>query len=176
MRSLVAALSLCIGVSLGGACATAPVSPPVSQPVEKRAPRPKAQKKKPARAPEAPLVVEGPADEEPPDGPPPEGEDTWEEGMASFYADSLAGNRTASGERYRIDRRTCAHRTLPFGTVLEVSASNGRTTTCRVNYRGPFAKGRVLDVSKKCAKELGMIAAGVLRVRFKQAHDSGDPG
>ncbi len=166
------ALVVVIACTVGGACATAQVTPtPVTEKKKKRA------KAKPKPTPEAPIVVEGPAEEESPDAPPPEGDIPWEEGMASFYADLLAGNRTANGERYRIDRRTCAHRTLPFGTVLEITApSTGKSTTCRVNDRGPFAKQRVLDVSKKCARELGMIDAGVVRVKFRQAHDSGDPG
>jgi rare lipoprotein A len=172
MRSLGRVLVLVFSFGIAGACATAQVTPtPVG---EKRTKK----KKKPKPAPDEPIVVEGPAEEEPADGPPPEQGDTpWEEGMASFYADMLAGNRTANGERYRIDRRTCAHRTLPFGTILEITApSTGKSTTCRVNDRGPFAKQRVLDVSKKCARELDMIDAGVLRVKFRQAHDSGDPG
>jgi rare lipoprotein A len=165
------ALIVVFACVVGGACATAQVAPTPT--AEKR----KKKRAKPKPAPDEPIVVEGPGEEETPDGPPPEGEYPWEEGMASFYADSLAGNKTASGERYRIDRRTCAHRTLPFGTVLEITApSTGQSTTCRVNDRGPFAKQRVLDVSKKCARELGMVDAGVLRVRFRQAHDSGDPG
>lgn len=177
MRSLIyAALLVLAGISLG-ACATTP--PAASPPVvveKKKTKRPKA-KKPPAVVEEpAPVVVEAPAEEVPPEPPPPESDIPWEEGMASFYADSLAGNRTANGERYRIDRRTCAHRTLPFGTVLEVYApSTGRSTTCRVNDRGPFAKQRVLDVSKKCARELNMIDAGVLRVKYRQTPGSGDP-
>ena len=171
LSSLLRALLVLLACGVGGACATAQVTPtPVTQNQQKRA-------KKPTPPPEEPIVAERPTEEAPPDSPPPNGDIPWQEGMASFYADSLAGNHTANGERYRIDRRTCAHRTLPFGTILEITApSTGQSTTCRVNDRGPFAKQRVLDVSKKCARELGMVDAGVLRVKFRQARDSGDPG
>src|SRR5688572_5771700 len=75
------------------------------------------------------------------------------EGPASFYADMLAGNKTASGERYSPEARTCAHRKLPFGTKLRITAvGTGKTSSCRVNDRGPFVPGRVLDVSKRVAK------------------------
>lgn len=89
-----------------------------------------------------------------------------EEGIASYYADSLAGRRTASGERYRPDEATCAHRTHRFGTRLLVTAvESGRSAECRVNDRGPWVEGRVLDVSKRVARQLGMIGPGLLRVR-----------
>ena len=155
--------------TVGVGCATAP-DPLPSKQSQKRA------KRVIIEEPEPPQLVEGP-DPEPPEAPPPEGDEPFEEGVASFYADMLSGNKTANGERYRPDKRTCAHRSHPFGTILEVKAlSSGRTSTCRVNDRGPFAKSRVLDVSKKVARELGMIDAGVLRVRVKQAHSSSDPG
>jgi rare lipoprotein A len=90
-----------------------------------------------------------------------------EEGEASFYASSLEGHRTASGEPYRGDALTCAHRTLPFGTLLEVRMlSNGRTVKVRVNDRGPFVSGRIIDVSYRAARELGLIARGSARVRL----------
>ena len=156
--------------TVGVGCATAPDPLPSKQ--SQRRPR----AKRVIEPPEPPQLVEGP-DPEPPEAPPPEGDEPFEEGVASFYADMLSGNKTANGERYRPDKRTCAHRSHPFGTILEIKAlSSGRTSTCRVNDRGPFAKSRVLDVSKKVARELGMIDAGVLRVRVKQAHSSSDPG
>ena len=93
-----------------------------------------------------------------------------EQGVASYYADSLAGHKTANGERYRPELATCAHRTHRFGTRLVVTAvGSGRTAECRVNDRGPWVKGRVLDVSKSVAKELGMIGPGVLEVRIEAA-------
>lgn len=99
------------------------------------------------------------------------------EGTASFYADSLAGNQTASGEEYNPDDRTCAHRSLPFGTILSITAvSSGATSKCRVNDRGPYAKGRLIDVSKRCAMELGMVEPGVLRVRVRAVDIGGGDG
>jgi len=89
------------------------------------------------------------------------------EGVASFYHDSLAGNLTANGERYDPDAATCAHRRLAFGTWLEVtSVSTGASARCRVNDRGPFVAGRILDVSRSVARKLGMLDKGVLRVRI----------
>ncbi len=108
-------------------------------------------------APEAPAPAE----------PAPVEEQAGETGIASYYADSLAGRRTASGERYRPEIASCAHRTYPFGTMLRVTAvGSGKSAMCRVNDRGPFAKGRLLDVSRVVAKELGMLRAGVLEVRI----------
>ena len=88
-------------------------------------------------------------------------------GSATYYADSLAGNRTASGERYRPEGFTAAHRTLPFGTIVRVTRSdNSRVTYVKINDRGPFAgKERIIDVSKAAAKELDMLRAGVVDVR-----------
>jgi rare lipoprotein A len=88
-------------------------------------------------------------------------------GSATYYADSLAGNRTASGERYRPEAFTAAHRTLPFGTIVRVTRSdNARITYVKINDRGPFAgKERIIDVSKAAAKELDMLRAGVVAVR-----------
>lgn len=88
-------------------------------------------------------------------------------GSATYYADSLAGNRTASGEPYRPEAFTAAHRTLPFGAIVRVTRSdNARVTYVKINDRGPFAgKERIIDVSKAAAKELDMLRAGVVAVR-----------
>ncbi len=86
-----------------------------------------------------------------------------ERGEISFYADMLAGNKTASGEVYDPKKATCAHRTLPFGTTLKITVGKGKqkkTATCRVNDRGPFAKNRVLDVSSSLARTLGFHQRG----------------
>src|SRR5690349_24775528 len=70
------------------------------------------------------------------------------EGVASYYSSALEGQRTASGETYRGEDLTCAHRTLPFGTKLRVTElTSGRSVVCRVNDRGPFVNGRIVDVS-----------------------------
>lgn len=79
-------------------------------------------------------------------------------GRASWYA---MHTRTASGERMNPSALTAAHRTLPFGTRVKVTnKSNGRTVVVRINDRGPFIKGRVLDLSKGAANQLGFIGSG----------------
>lgn len=89
------------------------------------------------------------------------------EGRASWYGRELRGNPTASGEPFRPSHRTAAHRTLPFGTVLKVEhVASGRTVRVVVNDRGPYAGNRVLDLSRKAARRLGMLDEGVATVRF----------
>jgi rare lipoprotein A (peptidoglycan hydrolase) len=83
-------------------------------------------------------------------------------GQASFYGKELAGNSTSSGEIFDPDSFTCAHRTLPFGTRLQVTyLKKSSTTTVRVNDRGPHKDGRVLDLSRAAADVLGLTADGV---------------
>lgn len=89
-------------------------------------------------------------------------------GVASYYAASLHGNRTANGERYNHQALTVAHRSLPFGTLLRVtSAHNGRRVLVRVNDRGPFVRGRQLDLSGGAADRLAMRQRGTHRVRYE---------
>lgn len=89
-------------------------------------------------------------------------------GRASWYSDRLAGRRTASGERYDPALYTAAHRELPFGTLLRVTnLANGSSVEVRVNDRGPFTRGRVLDLSRRAAEELGFIHAGHTEVRIE---------
>ena len=91
-----------------------------------------------------------------------------ESGKASYYADKFEGRRTASGETFHQRSMTAAHRTLPYGTkVRVVNLANGRSVKVRINDRGPFAEGRVIDLSKKAAKKLGMISTGVAPVEIK---------
>jgi rare lipoprotein A len=86
------------------------------------------------------------------------------EGLASFYVD---GSRTASGERFDPRELTAAHRTLPFGTQLRVtSVATGRSVTVRINDRGPFVPGRVIDVSYSAADRLGIVGRGVAKVKI----------
>lgn len=86
-------------------------------------------------------------------------------GAASFYSNSLAGRRTASGVRYDPQEMVAAHRTLPFGSLLRVTnEANGRSVQVRVVDRGPFAKGRVLDLSRRAAEKLDFIRRGHTRV------------
>lgn len=86
-------------------------------------------------------------------------------GVASFYGNE-SGRRTASGERFDQDKLTCAHLTLPFGTRLRVSR-RGHSVECRVNDRGPYRRGRVVDMSTAAARELRMIAIGVAPVKME---------
>ena len=82
-------------------------------------------------------------------------------GSASYYAAKFHGRRTASGERFDNDDMTAAHRTLPFGSLVRVTnPANGRSVVVRVNDRGPFTRGRLIDVSRAAAEELGMVARG----------------
>ncbi|WP_313075708.1 septal ring lytic transglycosylase RlpA family protein [Melaminivora sp.] len=90
-------------------------------------------------------------------------------GIASWYADSLHGRFTANGERYDRAEFTAAHRSLPFGSRLCVrSLVNGRTVAVRVNDRGPFAPGRVIDLSRAAAEELGLMGLGIKPVELWQ--------
>ena len=91
------------------------------------------------------------------------------EGLASFYGPGLYGRKMANGEVLRRGMRIAAHRTLRFGTCLDVrNLRNGRATRVHVTDRGPFVGGRVLDVSEVAADELGMRSEGVTRVRFQR--------
>ena len=95
----------------------------------------------------------------------PEGE-AAEIGFASYYADRFQGRRTASGERYDRHAFTAAHRRLKFGTRVHVSRiDNGQSVTVRINDRGPFVQGRIIDLSRAAAETLGMIQSGVVKVR-----------
>ena len=83
-------------------------------------------------------------------------------GMASYYGNE-SGSRTASGQRMNANAMTCAHRSLPFGTKLRVT-HGGRSVVVTVNDRGPFVRGRVLDLSTGAARAIGLTSAGVGRV------------
>lgn len=88
-------------------------------------------------------------------------------GMASYYADQFHGRRTASGERFDMGALTAAHRTLPFGSKVRVTnPANGRSVVVRINDRGPFTRGRTIDVSRAAAERLGLIARGHGRVEL----------
>ena len=86
-------------------------------------------------------------------------------GGASYYADSLAGNATASGEPYKPSAMTAAHKTLPLGTsVRVVRTDGGGEVVVRINDRGPFTPGRVIDLSRKAAERIDLVTAGVAEV------------
>jgi rare lipoprotein A len=92
----------------------------------------------------------------------------YQTGKASWYGRRFQGRKTASGERFDRDEMTCAHRRLPFGTVVRVTAiKTGRSVEVRVNDRGPYGPGRIIDLSEAAAEELGMIDAGVIRVELR---------
>ena len=90
------------------------------------------------------------------------------QGLASFYTE---GTRTANGEKFDTHELTAAHPTLPFGTRLRVTnLATGRSVTVRVNDRGPYIPGRVVDVSYSAADALGMVGRGVAKVRLDVVH------
>jgi len=89
-------------------------------------------------------------------------------GKASYYSDKLQGRKTASGEPYDKRALTAAHRTLPFGTKVRVTnTKNGESVTVRVNDRGPFSKGRIIDLSRAAFSAIGNISAGILTVTIE---------
>ncbi len=96
-----------------------------------------------------------------------------QQGMASFYGDRFQGRPTASGEPFDQRELTAAHPSLPFGTrVLVTRRDNGREVEVLINDRGPFVKGRIIDLSKQAAKELGMINRGVAPVMITSIQES----
>lgn len=97
-------------------------------------------------------------------------------GKASFYAKRATGARTASGERLHHDSMTCAHKTLPFGTLLKVTnLLNGKQVVVRVTDRGPYVKGRVVDLSWGAAKAIGMLSQGIAPVSVERVRTSTIP-
>ncbi len=91
-----------------------------------------------------------------------------EQGLASWYGVPFHGRRTASGEIYDMEKRTAAHKTLPFDTIVRVTnLRNGRQADVRINDRGPFVAGRVIDLSLAAARALDMVADGVVPVRIE---------
>jgi rare lipoprotein A len=89
-------------------------------------------------------------------------------GTASWYGGFHHGRKTANGERYNMHGMTAAHRALKMGTVLRVTnLDNGRTTTVRINDRGPYKNGRIIDLSAAAARDLGMQQSGLARVRIE---------
>ena len=85
-------------------------------------------------------------------------------GVASWYGSEFAGRRTASGERFDPASYTAAHRTLPFGSRVRVTNASGKSVVVRINDRGPFHGGRVIDLSQAAAAELGLVRSGSGRV------------
>jgi len=91
-----------------------------------------------------------------------------EYGRVSYYADSFQGLKTASGELYDKNKMTASHNTLPFGTMIRVTRlDNKKSAVVKVNDRGPFIKGRIVDVSRKAAEQLDLITAGEAQVKVE---------
>ena len=89
-------------------------------------------------------------------------------GIASYYGRAHDGRRTASGEVFDMNGMTAAHRTLPFGTRVRVTnLANGREAVVRINDRGPFRRGRIIDLSYAAARRLGIVGPGVAKVRVE---------
>lgn len=99
-----------------------------------------------------------------------------EVGYATYYSKRLEGRRTSSGERLHRDSMTCAHRTHPFGTrLLVTNTRNGKQVIVRVNDRGPFARGRIIDLSYGAAEYLDIIHHGVAKVEIEVWHGGEAP-
>lgn len=97
-------------------------------------------------------------------------------GKASYYSKRATGARTANGERIHHDSMTCAHRTLPFGTLLRVkNLRNGKEVTVRVTDRGPHSRNRIIDLSYGAARELGMLSQGIALVEIEKVQDIRPP-
>lgn len=89
-------------------------------------------------------------------------------GKASYYADKFNGRKTANGEIFQNSKLTAAHKTLPFGTRVKVTnLNNGKSVKVRINDRGPFVSGRMIDLSKSAASKIDMVNAGVGSVKIK---------
>ncbi|MDQ1325171.1 MAG: rare lipoprotein [Campylobacterota bacterium] len=90
-------------------------------------------------------------------------------GNASYYASCMSGRRTASGEACNLRRYTAAHRSLPFGTMIRVTMlQNGKSVIVKVNDRGPYGRSRVVDLSPAAAGKIGLIRAGVAKVKVEK--------
>ena len=99
-----------------------------------------------------------------------------ERGIASWYGPGFHGKHTANGEVYDMDGISAAHKTLPFDTVVRVrNLDNGRDLEVRVNDRGPFVRGRIIDLSREAARQIGMIGPGTARVEIEILSVPGAP-
>lgn len=98
-----------------------------------------------------------------------------EDGIASWYGGKFQGRKTANGEIFDTNELTAAHKTLPFGTIVKVTRKdNGESVEVRINDRGPFVEGRVIDLSRAAADRISMVGSGVANVRLEVI--SGPPG
>ncbi|MGM0452965.1 MAG: septal ring lytic transglycosylase RlpA family protein [Thermodesulfobacteriota bacterium] len=98
-------------------------------------------------------------------------------GKASWYGDKFHGKKTANGEIYDMHAETAAHKTLPLGTFVKVrNLENNRETVVRINDRGPFVSGRIIDLSYKAARDIDMVGNGTARVKIVAMAPSGEGG
>lgn len=89
-------------------------------------------------------------------------------GTASYYAEKFEGRKTASGAVFRNSKRTAAHKTLPFGSRVKVkNLKTGRSVRVKINDRGPFVNGRIIDLSQKSARKIGMLRDGITEVEIR---------
>ncbi len=94
-------------------------------------------------------------------------------GLASWYGSGHHGNRTASGDHFDMKAYTAAHKTLEFGTKVKVlNIDNGRMVVVTINDRGPYVKGRIIDLSKSAASQLGCMRKGICRVKLEIVQDN----
>ncbi|MEZ8022726.1 septal ring lytic transglycosylase RlpA family protein [Vibrio sp. 1F255] len=94
-------------------------------------------------------------------------------GKASWYGDKFHGRLTASGETYNMNANTAAHKTLPFGTIVRVTnTDNNKSVDVKINDRGPYVKGRVIDLSHKAFSQIGDVKKGVVKVKIEIIDDS----
>jgi len=98
-----------------------------------------------------------------------------QEGVASFYGEDFHGRKTANGEIYDMHAMSAAHRALPYNTrVLVTNLDNGKKVEVRINDRGPFVKGRIIDLSYGAARKIGMVGPGTARVRLEVLEMGGE--
>jgi rare lipoprotein A len=152
-----ALMTLALGVVLTG-CATTQRESAIPRESPGAPPPPRPRAAPPPRTEPAPRVEPAP---KPPAG-------ATQEGKASWYGNPHHGKKTASGETYDMNALTAAHRTLPLGTRVRVTnTENGRAVVVRINDRGPFRDGRIIDLSRAAARELGATGDGLFSVRLE---------
>ena len=101
----------------------------------------------------------------------------FEEGMASYYGDEFNGRKTSNGEIFDMTKLTAAHKSLPFHSVVKVTnLDNNLSVVVRVNDRGPFVKGRIIDLSQAAAEAIRMIGTGTARVSVEVIEFGPEPG
>ena len=123
---------------------------------------------------EIPPIAKVPSPPETEQAPPAISQPTMmETGLASWYGPKFHGKLTASGEVFNQEKFTAAHQTLPWGSRVKViNLANGKSVDVRINDRGPFGKGRIIDVSRAAARALGMMGQGLTTVRVERLSDS----